>query len=94
MKQQVESVANRLIRPLLQAHGGDLRILEVCDGVARFELLGSCAGCPASDLTGEALVREVLLKEFPALHDVVLVRSCSPELLAQARAILNRNRDA
>ena len=41
-----------LIRPSLQADGGDVRLVDVNeDGVVSVELQGACKGCPMSQMT-------------------------------------------
>jgi Fe-S cluster biogenesis protein NfuA len=40
-----------LIRPAIQADGGDVELVEVtAEGVARIRLLGACIGCPSVTL--------------------------------------------
>ena len=48
-----ERVAGALeeMRPYLDSHGGDVRLLGVEDGVVRLQLEGSCSGCPSSAIT-------------------------------------------
>ncbi|MDX6244102.1 MAG: hypothetical protein QOE76_1825 [Frankiales bacterium] len=45
------------VRPYLDSHGGDVRLLDVTDeGVVRLQLLGSCDGCASSSATLELAV--------------------------------------
>jgi Fe-S cluster biogenesis protein NfuA/nitrite reductase/ring-hydroxylating ferredoxin subunit len=45
------------VRPYLDSHGGDVRLLDVSsDGVVRLQLLGSCDGCASSSATLELAV--------------------------------------
>lgn len=40
------------IRPMLQADGGDVELVEVLDsGVVKLRLQGACAGCPGAQMT-------------------------------------------
>jgi Fe-S cluster biogenesis protein NfuA len=51
VKDSVEKVLNE-IRPLLQADGGDLDLIEVTgDGVVKVRLQGACGSCPFSQMT-------------------------------------------
>ncbi len=43
MKEKVEAALN-LIRPALQADGGDIELVDVKDGVVSVKLQGHCAG--------------------------------------------------
>jgi len=51
------------IRPMLQADGGDVTLVEVTEaGVVRVQLQGACQGCPMSEMTIKNGI-ERLLKE-------------------------------
>lgn len=39
------------IRPMLEADGGDVEIVEFRDGNLTLNLLGACSGCPMSSIT-------------------------------------------
>lgn len=88
MYPEIEAVLDEHVRPLLRAHGGEMEVLEVEDGIVRFKLKGQCAGCPAADLTTEELIQSALVEHLPYIKRAVLVHEVSPDLLEQARAIL------
>jgi len=47
------------IRPFLEADGGDVRLIDITDGmIVRLELLGACNSCPMSSMTLKAGVEE------------------------------------
>ena len=53
------------IRPMLQADGGDIELVEVQDdGTVKVRLQGACAGCPGARMTlkngVEARLQEVI----------------------------------
>jgi len=55
-----------LIRPALQADGGDVELVEVTDdGVVKVALQGACRGCPMSQLTLANGVERVLKEQIP-----------------------------
>ena len=83
MYEELEAVLDEHVRPLLWGDGGDMEVLEVEDGVVRFKL-----GCPAADLTTEALIQSELVERVPGIRKAVLVQDISDELLDQARAII------
>lgn len=64
MKERVAEVLGK-IRPALQADGGDVELVDVVDGVVKVRLVGSCAGCPMSQLTLANGVERVLKEEIP-----------------------------
>lgn len=63
----VESVLNRL-RPVLQADGGDIQLVEMAGWVARVRLTGVCAGCPTSHMTLHLGVETALRRLHPNLR--------------------------
>lgn len=70
-KVKVEEVL-QLIRPALQADGGDVKLVDVTDeGVVEVELQGACKGCPMSQLTLANSVERVLKDRIPEITKVV-----------------------
>ena len=66
-KAEVQTVLDK-IRPALQADGGDVELVEVCDdGVVKVALQGACRGCPMSQLTLANGVERVLKEQFPEI---------------------------
>lgn len=85
----VEAVLKQRVLPLLQEHGGDLRLMEIGeDGTVTLELLGACAGCPSADLSTKGLIEDILREEFPEIRQVELFHPVSDELMDMARKIL------
>ena len=80
--EKIEAVLNEQVRPALRAHGGELEVDHLEDGVLYVKLLGQCAGCPAADLTNETLVEAELVRK------VVVVQTVSDELWEQAKRLL------
>ncbi len=62
---KIEEVLKR-IRPYLQIDGGDVEVVNIKDeSIVELRLLGSCLGCPMSQMTLRAGVERVLMKELP-----------------------------
>ena len=59
-----------LIRPSLQADGGDVRLVDE-DGVVSVELQGACKGCPMSQMTLANGVERILKERVPGVTKVV-----------------------
>jgi len=65
LKQRVQDALD-LIRPALQADGGDVELVDVgSDGVVKVALQGACRGCPMSQLTLANGVERVLKEQVP-----------------------------
>lgn len=62
------------LRGSLQAHGGDIKLIEVEeDGTVKVELQGACKGCPMATVTIRQGVEARLKKEIPEIKEVVAV---------------------
>lgn len=61
-----------LIRPSLQADGGDVKLIDVdADGVVEVELQGACKGCPMSQMTLANGVERILKERVPGVTKVI-----------------------
>ena len=72
-KAEVEKVLDE-IRPQLQADGGNIKLIDVeDDGIVKVKLMGSCAGCPMSQMTLQWGVERYLKGKMPEVKKVVAV---------------------
>jgi Fe-S cluster biogenesis protein NfuA len=71
-RERVESVLNR-IRPLMQADGGDIELVEVRGNSARVRLTGMCSGCPSAHLTLYMGVETALKDEIREFEQLLVV---------------------
>ena len=86
---RMEAVLDEKVRPALRAHGGEIEIDHLEDGVLYVKLRGQCAGCPSADLTNETLVEAELVQALPALvKKVSVIQTVSDELWEQAKRLL------
>ncbi|MEW6408998.1 MAG: NifU family protein [Nitrospirota bacterium] len=69
MKEKVEAVLERL-RPAIQAHGGDVELVDVAEGVVKVRLTGACGACPMSIITLKNGIEAVLKEEIPEVVSV------------------------
>ena len=69
MKQRVQTVINK-IRPMLQADGGDVELVDVEDGVVTVRLQGACVGCPMSQMTLKNGIERLIKQEIPEVVSV------------------------
>ncbi len=72
MQEQVEQVIE-IIRPAIQADGGDINLLDVDEnsGVVTVELTGACVSCPASTITMKAGIERIMKDRVPGVTAVV-----------------------
>ena len=73
MVEEVKKVLD-MIRPALQADGGDVELVEVgADGVVKVRLVGACGHCPMSTMTLKMGIERTLKEKVPGVTEVVSV---------------------
>ena len=74
MREQVEATI-AIIRPALQADGGDIVLHDVDEatGLVLVELTGACVGCPSSNQTLKAGVERIMRDRVDGVTAVVNV---------------------
>jgi len=73
MREKVEAILGK-IRPLLQADGGDVELVDVDgDGVVKVRLQGACMGCPMSTITLQQGIARILKEQIPEVKEVIAV---------------------
>jgi Fe-S cluster biogenesis protein NfuA len=64
--------ALELVRPALQADGGDVELVEVTDdGVVKVRLKGACGSCPMSTMTLKMGIERTLKEKIPGVKEVI-----------------------
>ncbi|HEX7416185.1 MAG TPA: NifU family protein [Smithellaceae bacterium] len=73
MKEQVQKAID-LVRPGLQADGGDVELVDVStDGVVKVKLTGACQGCPMSQMTLKMGIEKIIKQQVPDIKEVISV---------------------
>jgi Fe-S cluster biogenesis protein NfuA len=73
VRERVQSVIN-LIRPAVQADGGDIELVDVSDqGIVHIRFHGACNGCPSSTMTLQMGIERNLRERVPEVTQVVPV---------------------
>lgn len=74
VRDRVQGVIN-LIRPSVQADGGDIELVNVADdGEVQIRFHGACHGCPSSNLTLHMGIERNLRDRVPEVTRVVPVQ--------------------
>ena len=75
LKAKVQPVIDR-IRPMLQADGGDIELVDVNEttGEVSVRLQGACRGCPGAAMTLKMGVERHLKEKVPQVKSVVAVQ--------------------
>ena len=69
MSEQIEKALEE-IRPMLARHLGNIELVNVENGTVYVRLLGTCHGCPLSQLTLKAGVEDLLRQRVPGVISV------------------------
>ena len=70
MREKVEAALAK-IRPMLQADGGDVELVNItANGIVQVRLTGRCKTCPMSQMTLKSGVERVVLQEVPQIKAV------------------------
>jgi Fe-S cluster biogenesis protein NfuA len=73
IKEEVEKVLE-MVRPGLQADGGDVELVEVTDdGIVKVRLTGACGSCPMSTMTLKMGIERAVKEKVPGVTEVVQV---------------------
>jgi Fe-S cluster biogenesis protein NfuA len=60
------------VRPLLRSHGGNVELLGISGGLVRLRMLGSCDGCPSSELTLKSAIEQAIFERAPDVTGIEL----------------------
>jgi Fe-S cluster biogenesis protein NfuA len=72
MREKVEAALD-LVRPGLQADGGNVELVDVDGDVVRVKLVGACGCCPMSTMTLKMGIERVLKEKVPEIKKVIAV---------------------
>ncbi len=74
MRTQVEETIE-VIRPALQADGGDIELQDVdeASGIVTVKLVGACGTCPASTQTLKAGIERIMRDRIDGITEVINV---------------------
>ena len=72
MREKIEAALDS-IRPVLQADGGDVELVDMKEGVVKVRLIGACSGCPMSTMTLRQGVEQAIRELVPEIKEIVAV---------------------
>ncbi len=72
LKSKVQEALNK-IRPMLQADGGDIELVDVVGKVVKVKLTGACGSCPMSQMTLQMGVQRTIKEVVPEVERVEAV---------------------
>lgn len=69
LKSKVQEALNK-IRPMLQADGGDIELVDVVGKTVKVKLKGACGCCPMSQMTLQMGVQRAVKEAVPEIESV------------------------
>jgi Fe-S cluster biogenesis protein NfuA len=72
MRERVEAALAK-IRPALLADGGDVKLVDVREGVVKVKLTGACGSCPMATMTLKGGIERILKEQVPEVKEVIAV---------------------
>lgn len=75
---EVQSVLDEMVRPALQADGGDITLVKVENNDVYVALVGACQSCPSSIMTMKMGVEQLLHDTFPQMGALIQVGAGAP----------------
>lgn len=69
--ENVEALLEEMVRPALNADGGDISLVRIKDGDVYVRLIGACNTCPSSVMTMKMGVERLLQEEFPTMGELI-----------------------
>ena len=72
LKSKVQQALNK-VRPMLQADGGDIELVDVVGKVVKVKLTGACGCCPMSQMTLQMGVQRAIKEAVPEIERVEAV---------------------
>lgn len=73
LREKIEKVLET-VRPYLQMDEGDVELVNIKDDIVEVRLLGSCLGCPMSQMTLRAGIERAILKYVPQIKRIEEVK--------------------
>ncbi|MEA3560944.1 MAG: NifU family protein [Candidatus Omnitrophota bacterium] len=71
MREQIEEVLEKEVRPILSIHGGNIELVDVTDdGVIKVKLTGGCVGCASARITLRSIVEQAVKSKVPQVRKV------------------------
>ncbi len=70
IEEKIKNILEKEVKPMLAMHLGSLDFVSFSDGVLSVRLLGTCKGCPLSNLTLKAGIEELLRSKLSEVKSV------------------------
>ena len=72
VREKIEALLD-VVRADLKAEGGDVKLIDVKDGVVSIRLIGGCIGCSMPAMALKYGIERLLKSELPDVKEVVRI---------------------
>lgn len=69
LREEVEMILKE-IRPYVNSHGGDVKLVEVTPTSVKLRIEGTCVGCSLSEYTYGVIVEEAIREYIPQITNI------------------------
>lgn len=69
LREEVEMILKE-IRPYVNSHGGDVKLVEVTPTSVKLRIEGTCVGCSLSEYTYGVIVEEAIREYIPQIKEI------------------------
>jgi Fe-S cluster biogenesis protein NfuA len=70
VEEQINTLLTK-VRPYIEMHGGDVRLLRVEEGTAVLKVYGACVNCGLASVTYNKTIGPLLVKEIEEIEKVI-----------------------
>jgi len=71
MIRKIDKLLDEQVRPALNAHDGNVEVIDVDNNKVFIKLSGGCQGCSSSITTVKQGIETLIKKEFPEILEIV-----------------------
>ncbi|MDI6734110.1 MAG: NifU family protein [Patescibacteria group bacterium] len=71
-KNKIEKILEK-VRPFIQMHGGDAKLIRVKNGEVILKISGACVNCSLTDLTYNKMIGGLIKEETPQIKKVIVI---------------------
>lgn len=70
MEERINALLTK-VRPYIEMHGGDVRLLRIDGSTAVLKVYGACVNCGLASVTYNKTIGPLVVKEIEEIQDVV-----------------------
>ena len=72
LRTKIEAVLNE-IRPMIESHGGQIKLILAKNNLVKIKVLGACVGCPMAQATFDQGIAGMIKERVPEIKKIEFV---------------------